>query len=169
MIGAGDRADKIRTYNFPQDRLTDHRVGLDLSNLPRVMDGELDRLIDTLITTDQAEQLKVLVGEEPLVAVPAEADASGPSVAELLRQGDRAAPGRRRRSARAWTRSCSWGTPSGWIGRRSWRTRSCAWIAEAAAALRGRPSPGASAASRSPTSAASRSSSGWRSTWIRGR
>ena len=65
MIGAGDRADKIRTYNFPQDRLTDHRVGLDLSNLPRVMDGELDRLIDTLITTDQAEQLKSLIGEEP--------------------------------------------------------------------------------------------------------
>ncbi len=65
MIGSGDRADKIRTYNFPQDRLTDHRVGLDLSNLPRVMDGELDRLIDTLITTDQAEQLQILVGEEP--------------------------------------------------------------------------------------------------------
>ena len=61
MIGAGDRADKIRTYNFPQDRVTDHRVGMDLSNLPRVMGGELDRLIDTLITTDQAQRLADLV------------------------------------------------------------------------------------------------------------
>jgi peptide chain release factor 1 len=61
MIGAGDRADKIRTYNFPQDRVTDHRVGLDLSNLPRVLGGEIDRLIDTLITTDQAERLAALV------------------------------------------------------------------------------------------------------------
>jgi peptide chain release factor 1 len=57
MIGSGDRADKVRTYNFPQDRVTDHRVHVDLSNLPRVLDGELDRLIDTLITTDQAERL----------------------------------------------------------------------------------------------------------------
>jgi peptide chain release factor 1 len=61
MIGAGDRADKIRTYNFPQDRVTDHRVGLDLSNLPGVLGGELDRLIDTLITTDQAERLAAFV------------------------------------------------------------------------------------------------------------
>jgi peptide chain release factor 1 len=61
MIGSGDRADKIRTYNFPQDRVTDHRVGVDLSNLPKVMAGELDKLIDTLITTDQAERLAALV------------------------------------------------------------------------------------------------------------
>jgi peptide chain release factor 1 len=61
MIGAGDRSDKIRTYNFPQDRVTDHRVDADLSNLPRVMDGELDKLIDTLITTDQAERLSDFV------------------------------------------------------------------------------------------------------------
>jgi peptide chain release factor 1 len=61
MIGAGDRADKIRTYNYPQDRVTDHRVGMDLSNLPRVLGGDLDKLIDTLITTDQAERLAVLV------------------------------------------------------------------------------------------------------------
>ncbi len=60
MIGAGDRSDKIRTYNFPQDRVTDHRVHVDLSNLPRVLDGDLDRLIDTLITTDQAERLAAL-------------------------------------------------------------------------------------------------------------
>ena len=60
MIGAGDRADKIRTYNYPQDRVTDHRVNEDLSNLPRVLGGELDKLIDTLITTDQAERLSAL-------------------------------------------------------------------------------------------------------------
>jgi len=66
MVGAGDRSDKVRTYNFPQDRVTDHRVGLDLSNLPRILDGELDRLIDTLITTDQAEQMRAVVGEEPV-------------------------------------------------------------------------------------------------------
>jgi peptide chain release factor 1 len=63
MIGSGDRADKIRTYNFPQDRVTDHRIGMDLSNLPRVLDGELDRLIDALITTDQAQRLSSLVDE----------------------------------------------------------------------------------------------------------
>jgi peptide chain release factor 1 len=63
MIGAGDRADKIRTYNFPQDRVTDHRVGQSLSNLPRVLNGELDGLIDTLITTDQAERLGELVDD----------------------------------------------------------------------------------------------------------
>jgi peptide chain release factor 1 len=68
MIGAGDRSDKIRTYNFPQDRVTDHRVKLDLSNLPRVLDGDLDRLIDTLSTTDQAERLAALVGEDAAAA-----------------------------------------------------------------------------------------------------
>jgi peptide chain release factor 1 len=61
MIGGGDRSDKIRTYNFPQDRLTDHRIGLDLSALPRVMAGEIDRLIDALIMADQAERLATLV------------------------------------------------------------------------------------------------------------
>ena len=65
MIGAGDRADKVRTYNYPQDRVTDHRIGLDLSSLPRVLDGDIDRLIDTLVTTDQAERLKALVDAEP--------------------------------------------------------------------------------------------------------
>ena len=57
MIGSGDRADKVRTYNYPQDRVTDHRIDLSLSNLPKVLNGDLDRLIDTLITTDQAQRL----------------------------------------------------------------------------------------------------------------
>ncbi len=62
MVGAGDRSDKIRTYNFPQDRLTDHRINLDLSALPRVMAGDIDRLIDALIMADQAERLATLTG-----------------------------------------------------------------------------------------------------------
>jgi peptide chain release factor 1 len=57
MVGSGERSEKIRTYNFPQDRVTDHRVGMDLHDLPGVLDGDLDKLIDTLITTDQAERL----------------------------------------------------------------------------------------------------------------
>ncbi|HEX8939963.1 MAG TPA: peptide chain release factor 1 [Candidatus Limnocylindrales bacterium] len=61
MVGAGDRSEKIRTYNFSQNRVTDHRIGLDLHDLPAVLDGDLDRLIDALITTDQAERLRHLV------------------------------------------------------------------------------------------------------------
>jgi peptide chain release factor 1 len=60
MIGSGERSEKIRTYNFPQDRLTDHRIGLDLHNLPGVMDGDLDKLIEALSTTYQAEMLRVM-------------------------------------------------------------------------------------------------------------
>jgi peptide chain release factor 1 len=61
MVGGGERSEKVRTYNYPQDRVTDHRVGLDLHNLPGVLDGDLDRLIDALITTDQAERLRSYV------------------------------------------------------------------------------------------------------------
>jgi peptide chain release factor 1 len=58
QVGTGDRSEKIRTYNFPQDRITDHRIGLTLHNLPQVLEGELDRLIDTLATDEQAKQLE---------------------------------------------------------------------------------------------------------------
>src|SRR3954447_18011024 len=61
MVGAGERSDKIRTYNFPQDRVTDHRIGLTVHNIPGVLEGDLDPLIDALITTDQAERLRTLV------------------------------------------------------------------------------------------------------------
>jgi peptide chain release factor 1 len=57
QVGSGERVEKIRTYNFPQDRITDHRVGLSLHNLPRIMQGGLDELIDTIATSEQAKQL----------------------------------------------------------------------------------------------------------------
>jgi len=55
QIGTGKRAEKIRTYNFPQDRVSDHRLGQTFRNLPRILDGELDKLIDALATSDQAQ------------------------------------------------------------------------------------------------------------------
>ncbi len=58
QVGTGDRSERIRTYNFPQGRVTDHRIGLTLYKLLAVMDGDLDELIDALITSDQAEKLK---------------------------------------------------------------------------------------------------------------
>jgi peptide chain release factor 1 len=62
QIGSGERAEKIRTYNYPQDRITDHRINLTVHNLPRVLDGDLDELIDTLATN---EQVKLLEGSHP--------------------------------------------------------------------------------------------------------
>lgn len=58
QVGTGERAEKIRTYNFPQDRVTDHRIGLSLHNLPRVLEGELDELVDALAASDQMERLE---------------------------------------------------------------------------------------------------------------
>ena len=58
MVGSGDRSERIRTYNFPQSRLTDHRINLTLHTLERVLEGELDPVVDALTTSHQAEALK---------------------------------------------------------------------------------------------------------------
>jgi peptide chain release factor 1 len=60
QVQTGDRAEKIRTYNFPQDRITDHRINLTVHNLPKVLAGDLDPLLDALITADQAEKLATM-------------------------------------------------------------------------------------------------------------
>lgn len=58
QVGTGDRSERIRTYNFPQGRVSDHRIGLTLHQLESVLNGSLDEFIDALITADQAERLK---------------------------------------------------------------------------------------------------------------
>ena len=58
MVGSGDRSEKIRTYNFPQNRVTDHRIGMTLHQLDSVMEGDLDEFIDSLITSSQADALE---------------------------------------------------------------------------------------------------------------
>jgi peptide chain release factor 1 len=63
QVGTGDRSERIRTYNFPQGRVTDHRIGLTLYKIDAVMAGALDELIDALVTADQAEKLRAL-GED---------------------------------------------------------------------------------------------------------
>jgi len=58
QVGTGDRSEKIRTYNFPQNRVTDHRIGLSLQKLPQVMAGDIDDLVDALIAKDRADRLE---------------------------------------------------------------------------------------------------------------
>ena len=62
MVGSGDRSERIRTYNFPQARITDHRIGLTLHQLDRALDGEIDGLIDALVTSEQTERLRAEAG-----------------------------------------------------------------------------------------------------------
>ena len=57
QVGSGERAEKIRTYNFPDDRVTDHRIGVTVHNLPGLLEGDLDRLLDRLAESDQADRL----------------------------------------------------------------------------------------------------------------
>ena len=58
QVGSGDRSERIRTYNFPQSRVTDHRIGLTLYKLEEILAGSLDQLIDPLIAADRAAQLQ---------------------------------------------------------------------------------------------------------------
>ena len=67
QVQTGDRSEKIRTYNYPQDRVTDHRIGYTRHNLPGVLNGELDEFIDNLITVDQADKLQHLFEAEATV------------------------------------------------------------------------------------------------------
>ncbi|MFD1421190.1 peptide chain release factor 1 [Lactiplantibacillus songbeiensis] len=62
-VGTGDRSERIRTYNFPQNRVTDHRIGLTLNKLDRVMNGELDEIIDALILADQTKKIERLAND----------------------------------------------------------------------------------------------------------
>ncbi|MCI5533197.1 MAG: peptide chain release factor 1 [Firmicutes bacterium] len=58
QVGSGDRSERIRTYNFPQGRITDHRIGMTIYKLDNFLDGDIDEIIDGLITSDQAEKMK---------------------------------------------------------------------------------------------------------------
>ncbi|MBQ0079655.1 MAG: PCRF domain-containing protein, partial [Eubacterium sp.] len=60
QVGSGDRSERIRTYNFPQGRISDHRIGMTIYKLDSFLDGDIDEIIDGLITSDQAEKMKNL-------------------------------------------------------------------------------------------------------------
>ena len=64
LVGSGDRSERIRTYNYPQGRVTDHRINLTLYKLPEIMEGDLDTVIEALINEHQADQLSALSSEE---------------------------------------------------------------------------------------------------------
>ncbi|MCI6277472.1 MAG: peptide chain release factor 1 [Clostridium sp.] len=66
QVGTGDRSERIRTYNYPQGRVTDHRIGLTLYKLETFLNGDIDEIIDALITTDQAEKMKSMGNTEEL-------------------------------------------------------------------------------------------------------
>ena len=62
-VGTGDRSERIRTYNYPQNRVTDHRIGLSLNKLDRIMNGELEDVIDALVLFEQTKAMEKLENE----------------------------------------------------------------------------------------------------------
>jgi peptide chain release factor 1 len=75
MVGGGERSEKIRTYNFPDNRVTDHRIGVTIHNVPGVLEGQLDALIDALVMADQADRLRNLTETDdgPVAGAPVRA------------------------------------------------------------------------------------------------
>ncbi|MCY4472370.1 MAG: peptide chain release factor 1, partial [Kistimonas sp.] len=63
LVGSGDRSERIRTYNYPQARVTDHRINLTLYQLPGILEGDLNPLIEPLVAENKAEQLAALASE----------------------------------------------------------------------------------------------------------
>ena len=63
-VGTGDRSERIRTYNYPQNRVTDHRIGLTIQQLDAIMSGKLDEIIDGLVLFDQTQKLEELNGPQ---------------------------------------------------------------------------------------------------------
>ena len=64
QVGSGDRSERIRTYNFPQNRLTDHRIGLTLYSLPQIIDGEIDEVINALLDADYKSKIEKLLSND---------------------------------------------------------------------------------------------------------
>lgn len=69
QVGTGDRSERIRTYNYPQGRVTDHRIGLTLYKLEEILNGNLDEVIDALVAADRAEKLKESMENNPVIIV----------------------------------------------------------------------------------------------------